>query len=578
MRWTRNDTLAYDAVSKVGKQFLDALDERRAGEAYDKAVSGMSSPEMTKARDLAADTASGVAIATGGGLTPTSAFGGAVGERPTYGGAPVGGFDSSDFANSRSMAQAGIDPRGQASRAEVANKLVASSEPTAQQKRLVGLQALESHYASKGDKENALKYGTMYDQAESSALQREAAKLGISGAKLDLSAKERAAKLDDIIRAAGSSDTKEFLAAAAKFGTEGVPDGRGFSFEIDPQSGAIQLQEHNRETREVTGKAPWVDTPQNREALIGKLVKYSNAGAFNDARKEAKADVKDERVQTREDKKVADADAASERTYELTKMHYGVQEDQARKSHSLAQKRFEEEQRIHSAGYPTYDAAKLTLDRETNWNEGLDRLAQMQEKGASPEEVLKFANQLETKHRDKMVSGKRKTADGMEETFLMSPLEERSKRYVSEYVNKKQAEANELYPSAGIQVVADKSGRPMFADKKSKRDKDGRIDFKSSIDELDSVKALKKAGSSLEATAKPIFSPGSTPTNQANNAYGRRDAEFAKSYYGYTPEQAYQVAPGMGIGDKLSTILPAMPVAHGWNAPFVDENGNRIRN
>lgn len=287
MRWTRNDSEAFNVINKAGQQLRDAWEKRQAGEAYNAAMRGLSTPEQVAFQDKAVEAA---------GVNPNVEY------------------DSYDFQNADTMRAAGlnsngfaaIDPIRQEAATTAANKLVLqaqSAAPTAQQKRMAGLQAMEQFYAGRGDSEQALKYGTMYDQAEAAGLAREDARLGITAKKreariadaVDANFKNRQSAMAELgklqeLAIKNPNDPTVFQALSDWY--KRVPNGEDFNF--DATNGMVSLTKNG-----------YGQTAPASPEILGKLFEgaaqrvgqhfdreYSNIGAaqHSEMRKEGRAD------------------------------------------------------------------------------------------------------------------------------------------------------------------------------------------------------------------------------------------------------------------------------------------------
>jgi hypothetical protein len=146
MRWTNNDTQAYRTVTDMGERLRKQWEDAQAAQAYKDATQ--------------------VTDATASGDEALNNF------RSNYVPQEGGPATADEYMQQNPASFEGLSTRKGSYRMGGQEQETAF---TPQQKRVVGLQAMADHYSARGNDEQALRYGTMYDQAESAGLQRKIA-------------------------------------------------------------------------------------------------------------------------------------------------------------------------------------------------------------------------------------------------------------------------------------------------------------------------------------------------------------------------------------------------------------------
>lgn len=146
--------------------------------------------------------------------------------------------------------------------------------------RGLNMSAMGRVYAQHGDPEKGAR---LEAEARQQALQG----LQLKSAKRKDVDEEFRSNLDSFIRNSANLSDQEFLTQAASLATNGKQDNLGFAYEVNPQTGQVEILQHDRGTRQVTGRQPW---DGDRNKVVSALLKYSGAAGFDAARREDKAD------------------------------------------------------------------------------------------------------------------------------------------------------------------------------------------------------------------------------------------------------------------------------------------------
>lgn len=169
--------------------------------------------------------------------------------------------------------------------------------------------------------------------------------------------------------------------------------------------------------------------------------------------------------------------------------HYGAQAAQWRLSYDQAKKDYDLKVSQFGPESPAAKSAKLTYEREQDFDNRVNRLTKLIEDGAHPQEIRREQVALESKHAEKSKAKVREyDTDGkVVGERLVSSFDPTYMKYQKEYMAREQEKVNAKYgPKANIQVQAQPDGSMRYRDPLTPEGKGY-----TSLDELVKARGLK---------------------------------------------------------------------------------------